>query len=64
MSPKFLLLAALLASGCVAAETTSSDARLVKVMVTSQGKHSFEKLVTAAQPLANQACAQIGRAHV
>ena len=56
-----LLVCAIGVSGCVAAETTTADTRVVRIMVEAQGKHKFERLVSAAQPMADQACASEGK---
>ncbi|MCB5412329.1 hypothetical protein [Pseudogemmobacter faecipullorum] len=56
-----LLLSALGVAGCVAAAPTTPDTRLVRVMVETSGKHKFERLVSAAQPMADRACASEGK---
>lgn len=62
MSCKALLvLSALCVAGCVSAAPSTPDARIVRIMVETKGSHKFERLVSAAQPMADNACASEGK---
>lgn len=58
MKYKFAMIGCMIVSGCVSSVPAAKDADLIRILVEAPSKTSFERLVTAAQPLAAQACAE------
>jgi len=52
-----VFLGLVLLAGCVSQNPAEPDANLVRISVETRGATSFERILRAAQPLADQACA-------
>ncbi|MFE3836895.1 hypothetical protein [Pseudogemmobacter sonorensis] len=57
MKCKIAIIGCLILSGCVSGAPAEKDAELVRISVDASANTRFERIVAAAQPLADQACA-------
>lgn len=57
MKYKLAIIGCMFVSGCVSGMPAEKDAELIRISVEAPARTSFERLVSAAQPLATQACA-------